>query len=89
MIFLKIASIFQTCALPPNALHHGEIVRDNLEDALMQSLEQVVNEFHFPAAENIPENSLQKRYNYYGYGAPRVSRSMGDRLRRYGSVRLT
>ena len=34
----------------------------------------------------LPFAPLPKRYNYYGYGAPRVSRSLEQRPRRYGSA---
>ena len=32
-------------------------------------------------------NPMGKRFSSYGYGSPRVSRSLGERSRRFGSVR--
>merc|ERR1711971_681372 len=91
-------------ALPVSEFPTAEERR--LENALMESMEpaealdEVMPYFIRPEQANhypfLPFNTkapgaIRKRFNYYGHGSPRLSRSsgLGDRVRRYGSVRLT
>ena len=76
---------------------------DGLEEAMMNSLLDdvvILSPEHFnqrrasfygtplsPDFAMEQHQAAKRGYNFYGYGSPRVSRSMGARERRYGSVR--